>query len=261
MSFDTLFEVSPNCLLAFPTVFVSDLTSTTGRLGRASRRGTETPRTFRRLGRLFSASPPATPTAAAPTAIAGRPAFPATFLIRPTTPLALCAERLRFELPPLELDFPRLWPLRELPLELARDPLLERELLPLLRLRDEAGRFERDAADDRVEPLAFDFEVEGFAAFDERSLLFLVPEAALLSAIAMSPVRGLPARLPRSIVRLTRNLRRCAALPRPPVLHGSGRDVYGVVLTPGCERADAVSTNVFGRPALQRLSRPHDPPS
>src|SRR5215211_5875639 len=137
MSFDTLFAVWPNCLLALPTVLIIDFASRSGRLGLPIERGSGTPRTFLRRVRLFSARPPATPAAATPTATAGPPALPAAFLTVPSTPL-------------------RLWlfaGLRFAPLPLGRDePLLEREALA--RARVDADDFERDApSEERVEPL------------------------------------------------------------------------------------------------------------
>ena len=86
MSFETVFDVSPNCLLALPTLLATDFTSTDGL---PIERGTEIPRTVLRLIRLRSTSPPATPTAVAPTASAGPLALSATCLIVPTTPLLL----------------------------------------------------------------------------------------------------------------------------------------------------------------------------
>ena len=75
MSFETLFEVLPNSLLAFPMVFASDAISS------SDERGSVSPSTFVRRLRLLSAS---TPTTAAPAAIAGPLAFFATSV----TPLA-----------------------------------------------------------------------------------------------------------------------------------------------------------------------------
>jgi hypothetical protein len=82
MSLDTLFDVSPNCLLALPTVFATFLTSTLGTL-----RGTGTPRTVLRRWVLLSTIPPAIPTAVAPMAIAGPLTLDAAPLTVPTTPL------------------------------------------------------------------------------------------------------------------------------------------------------------------------------
>ena len=105
MSFDTLFEVLPRCLLALPTLFATDFTSRSERADLAIERGTGTPRIVLRRMRLFSSKPPATPAAAAPTATAGPPALPAAPLRVSTTPLP-------FELPRLDEA-----PLRELGLE------------------------------------------------------------------------------------------------------------------------------------------------
>jgi hypothetical protein len=119
--------------------------------------------------------------AAAPTAIAGLAALPATRLAVPTTPFWLCAdERLRLPLP--ELDLRRVVP----PLELARDPLLlERLPAPreaVLRLRDAALVLDPDAFEpELLDPELFDREL-----LDERDLPCLVPEAALLSAMCIS---------------------------------------------------------------------------
>ena len=82
MSFETLFDVSPNCLLAFPTVFATFLTSTLGTL-----RGTGTPRIVFCRRVPLSTKPPATPTAVAPIATAGPLTFDAVLLTVPTTPL------------------------------------------------------------------------------------------------------------------------------------------------------------------------------
>ena len=71
MSFETFFDVLPSCLLACPSDVASALTSS------SEERGSGTPSTFVRRLRLFSASPPATPTAAAPTANAGPLTLPA----------------------------------------------------------------------------------------------------------------------------------------------------------------------------------------
>ena len=151
MSFDTFFEVLPSCLLALPSDLAIDCTSS------SEERGSDTPSTLVRLLRLFSASPPATPTAAAPIATAGPLALPtacaallAVLLNVSTTPFpfwlagVLRLRVLRWGLlaPPLERD----------------DPLLAREAV--LRLRVDAADLER---------LAFapvDFAREDFAAVD-----------------------------------------------------------------------------------------------
>ena len=80
MSLETLFVVLPNCLLALPTFLATDWTST------PDRRGTLIPRTFFRREWPFSTSPPASPTAVAPTATAGPLTLLAAPLIVPTTP-------------------------------------------------------------------------------------------------------------------------------------------------------------------------------
>ena len=81
MSFETLFDVSPSCLLALPTVFATFLTSTLGTL-----RGTGTPRIVFCRRVPLSTSPPATPTAVAPMATAGPLTLDAALLTVPTTP-------------------------------------------------------------------------------------------------------------------------------------------------------------------------------
>ena len=80
MSFETLFVVWPNCLLALPTLLATDWMST------FDSRGTGIPRIFLRREWLFSASPPASPTAVAPTATAGPLTLVAAPLIVPTSP-------------------------------------------------------------------------------------------------------------------------------------------------------------------------------
>ncbi len=156
MSFDTFFEVLPSCLLALPSVLAIDCTSS------SEERGSDTPSTLVRLLRLLSASPPATPTAAAPIASAGPLALPAAcaallavLLIVSTTPfpfwlagvLRLCVLRFDLLAPPLERDEP-------LP---ARDAVL--------RLRADAAELERlDFAP--VDFVRDDFAREGFAAVD-----------------------------------------------------------------------------------------------
>ena len=186
MSFDTVFEVWPNCLLALPTVLATDFTSM---LALPIERGSFTPRIFLRLGRPLSIKPPAIPTAAAPTATAGPLALLAALLSVATTPLLLCLALLRLELvPPPELDLLLVCGLR------FEEPLLAREAL--LRLRVEADDFERDeppderdergdplrdaALPERADPLAFVFEP---APFDALLLLCPLREADLLVAI------------------------------------------------------------------------------
>jgi hypothetical protein len=84
MSFDTLFDVSPNCLLALPTLLATFLTSTPERLGL---RGTGTPRIFFWRLAPLSASPPATAAAVVPMATAGPATLDAALLTVSTTPL------------------------------------------------------------------------------------------------------------------------------------------------------------------------------
>ena len=165
MSFETLFDVWPNCLLALPTLLATDWMST------FERRGTGTPRIFFRREWLFSTIPPAIPTAVAPTATAGPLTLLAAPLIVPTTPPFLVPFRLaalRLELALLVL---RAAPLR-LPPRLAAGffravPLLdvEREAFDRLlvaafeRLRDEA-LFELPLAVDLDLDLGFGLDPE-----------------------------------------------------------------------------------------------------
>ena len=117
MSFETFFDVWPNCLLALPTAFAADFTSRSDRPDFAIARGTGMPSTFLRRGRLVRITPPTIPAVAAPTATAGPLSLPAASLIVPTTPPADLAAR------PLEL-----WRLRFAVVAAERDdPLLERD--------------------------------------------------------------------------------------------------------------------------------------
>ena len=93
-SFETFFVVWPNCLLALPTLLATALTSTSGRLGLPIERGTETPRIVFRRSRPLRTSPPATPTAVAPTATAGPLTLVTAPLTVPTTPLFWAPFRL-----------------------------------------------------------------------------------------------------------------------------------------------------------------------
>ena len=141
---------------------------------------------MRRVRRL-STNPPATPTAAAPTATAGPLALVATFLTVPTMPLPFWLALLRLEPPPLGvLDLLRVWGLRF---------AVERE--ELLRARVEAADFERDEPpEERDVPLpdpplperedrfAWAFEAE---PLDVLRLLCLLAEADLLVAIRDTP--------------------------------------------------------------------------
>jgi hypothetical protein len=163
MSLETLFEVLPSCLLALPTDFTSDCTSTSGSF---------TPRTFRCRLRLLSRRPPATPAAAAPAATAGPPALLAAPLSVSTT-----------------LPFERA-ALRPLPFD--RDALLD-ALLRLLRAallrlppealppddRDALPRLDRAA----LRPVARFFERAPFAEF---VLLFPLRELAFVAMPSLS---------------------------------------------------------------------------
>jgi hypothetical protein len=147
MSLDTVFVVWPNCLLALPTDFATDLRSMSGLF---TERGTGTPSTFFWRVRERIKSPPAMPAAVAavaPTATAGPLALLATCFTVPTTPFELS----------LWLSVLRLGALR-FAVEAADcfepDPLLERrEPLPADRAfaPDELARarlFDPDAFDD-----------------------------------------------------------------------------------------------------------------
>ena len=188
MSFDTFFEVLPSCLLALPSVLAIDCTSS------SEERGSDTPSTLVRLLRLLSASPPATPTAAAPIATAGPLALPtacaallAVLLIVSTTPfpfwlagaLRLCVLRFALLAPPLERD----------------EPLLAREAV--LRLRADAADLERlDFAPVDFAPDDFaldDFAREDFAAVDFAAAdfaLVLDPDP-LAEVLLRCPLRAL----------------------------------------------------------------------
>lgn len=165
MSFDTFFEVLPSCLLALPSVLAIDCTSS------SEERGSDTPSTLVRLLRLLSASPPATPTAAAPIATAGPLALPtacaallAVLLIVSTTPfpfwlagvLRLCVLRFALLAPPLERD----------------EPLLAREAV--LRLRVDAADLER------VDFAPVDFARDDFARVDFAAVAFEAADFALV---------------------------------------------------------------------------------
>lgn len=76
MSFETLFVVFPNRLLAPLTDLATDFRSISP-IDLPIERGTGTPSTRLRENRLFSTRPPATPAAAAPAATAGPFALPA----------------------------------------------------------------------------------------------------------------------------------------------------------------------------------------
>src|SRR5215204_5910471 len=180
MCFDTVFEVWPNCLLALLTVLAMDFASKSGRLGLPIERGTVTPRTLLRRARFFSARPPATPAAAAPTASAGPLALLAACLTVPTTPFSLWLfAELRF--PPLLLE-------RE-------EPVFEREALLRAPVED-ADVFERDEPlrplPARGDPLAFVLEPE---LFEELVLVRPLREADLLLDIVILWSRRFPCAL------------------------------------------------------------------
>lgn len=179
MSLDTVLVVSPNCLLALPTVFAIDLTSSSGAL---SERGSGTPSTFLRRVRDRMSSPPATPAAVAPTATAGPFALPATLLTVPSIPswllLRLCV--LRFALEPLE----RFEPLLERADALRDDPLRDdRAVAP-----DELVRALLFAAE-LLDAELLDADLLDPEPVDDPVLRCLLPEArldALLAANAPS---------------------------------------------------------------------------
>jgi hypothetical protein len=189
-SFETFFVVWPNCLLALPTLLATALTSTSGRLGLPIERGTETPRIVFRRSRPLRTSPPATPTAVAPTATAGPLTLVRAPLTVPTTPLFWAPFRLvllRLEAPPL--------PLR-LEVVFRDEPLLDLE--GLVRLRVGAADFERDERAREPEvPLAFDLDPE---LFDEPLLPCPLREAGLLAIPHPSRIENVRAssfRLPK----------------------------------------------------------------
>ena len=181
MSFDTVFEVWPNCLLALPSVLAIDFRSRSGTLALLIERGSLTPSTFVRRARRLSTKPPATPTAAAPTATAGPLALLAAFLTVPTMPLPFWPAPLPLEPPALRFA-------------------VEREAL--LRAREEADDFGRDEPPEerdvplrapllpeREDWLAFAFEAE---PLDVLLLLCLLAEADLLVAIRdTSPIENI----------------------------------------------------------------------
>jgi hypothetical protein len=151
MSFDTLFDVLANCLLALPTDFTIAWGSTLGRC-----LGSGTPRTVLRRVRFLITRPPATPAAAAPTATAGPFALLATSLIVSVMPLLLArpfevagvAARL-FALLPLARVV-RLLPLAVPVLRVAR--LLELDVLRVCDARFFAVLGEREALRLAVDP-------------------------------------------------------------------------------------------------------------
>jgi hypothetical protein len=197
-SFETVFVVWPNCLLALPTLLAIALTSTSGRLGLPSERGTETPRIVFRRSRPLRTRPPATPTAVAPTATAGPLTFVTAPLTLPTTPLLWAAVRLV------------LVSLLLLRLEAAfrDDPRLRVAAAGL-----ERAGFDRDEPlrDERVleaeEPPAFDLDAE---AFDEPLLLCPPREADLLAIPIPLDSKNVSTgrfRLPSRTARQSRRLR------------------------------------------------------
>ena len=197
MSFETLFDVWPNCLLALPTLLATDWMST------FETRGTGTPRIFFRREWPFSTIPPAIPTAVAPTATAGPLTLLAAPLIVPTTPpfpvpFRLAALRLEPALPvlrpaPLRLP-PRLAAgcFRALPFpDVDREAFdVDREAFDRLlaaafgRLRDEAlfelGRLRDDALFEL--PLAEDLDLDLGLGFD--------PEPLDVARVAPRPLRA-----------------------------------------------------------------------
>lgn len=183
MSFDTVFDVWPNCLLALPTLLATDLTSRSGSFALPIERGRVTPRTFVRRVRRLSANPPATPTAAAPTATAGPLALLATFLTVPTMRLPFWLALLRLEPPPRRvLGLLRVCGLR---FGAERDALLRARVEAADLERDEEPE-ERDAPlrapplPEREDRLALAFEAE---PLDVLLLLCRLAEADLLVAI------------------------------------------------------------------------------
>ncbi len=148
MSLETFFDVSPNCLLAFPMAFVTDFTSNSGL---PSERGSGIPSTLGRA-RLLRISPPTTPAAAAPTASAGPPALLPALLSVLTTPLlSRVLALLRLDVARRELDagLARLCGPRLAPSPLVA-PLRDRDAL--LRLRVEAADLGRADEPERGEP-------------------------------------------------------------------------------------------------------------
>ena len=182
MSFETLFDVWPNCLLALPTLLATDWMST------FERRGTGIPRIFFRREWPFSTIPPAMPTAVAPTATAGPLTLLAAPLIVPTTPpfpvpLRLAALRLELALPVLRAAPPRLPPplaagfFRALPLPDEDRPDVDREAVDRLLV----AAFERL----RVEAL-FEFPL----AVDLDFGLGLDPEPPDVARAVLRPLRA-----------------------------------------------------------------------
>lgn len=181
MSLEMVFELSPNCLLALPTVLATDLTSRSGRPAFLSARGTGTPRTFLGRVRLLSASPPAIPATPAPTATAGPRTLLAALFTVPTRPVSVWLVRwLVAGERRAELDLLRVWGrLAALPLPLDRaEPFAERRAL--LRLRAEADCRWEALPPDRDALLGFAFEPD---PFDEPLLLCPEREADLVLAI------------------------------------------------------------------------------
>ena len=170
MSLETLFDVSPNCLLALPTVLATFLTSTLGTL-----RGTGTPRIVFCRRVPLSTSPPATPTAVAPMAIAGPLTFDAALLTVPTTP----------PLPaPFWLAVLRLALLDEARFAAGLRLAAGFRAVPLLVEREDDERLL--AADfDRDDPLLLGLRLGREAPLDE--LLLRVPLELALVAILSSP--------------------------------------------------------------------------
>ena len=175
MSFETALDVFAIRLLALPTVFVMDFTSPPG----LSDCGSGTPSTFRRCNRLLSTTPPATPAAAAPTAIAGVFALSAAcFAVSAALPTVDVGRLLLF------------------------DELVERDRLLLLRFAPPLAPLcfvLREAFVARPE-LLFDFDAEPF----EDALLFVLREAFLVVAILIPSFSGMAPPLPVPIPGIAR---------------------------------------------------------
>ena len=207
MSFERLFVLCPNCVLALPTRLATALTSAFETRGLPMERGTGTPRIVSRRRRFLSTSPPATATAVAPTASAAPLPLVTAPLPLPTTPSFPVAFWLRV----LRLE-PRPAPLRSEPVFRAI-PLLEREALVRLRelvfravpllerelVRPPVAGFERDALSEaRVERLPEEAPLEAPFALgldrdplDEPRLLFPLREVGS-AANSLIPLESRP---------------------------------------------------------------------
>jgi hypothetical protein len=201
MSFERLFVLCPNSVLALPTRLATALTSAFETRGLPMERGTGTPRIVFRRRRFLSTSPPAT--AVAPTASAAPLPLDTAPLPRPTTPslpVAVWLRVLRLEARPAPLRPEPVF--RAIPLlereALVRPPelvfravlLLDRELV-----RPPVAGFERDALSEaRVERLPDEAPLEvplalalGPDLLDEPRLLSPLSEvgsAAILSSLS-----------------------------------------------------------------------------